>query len=140
MRKNKSLIIGSVLALISILILFLLPILFSINDSFLWRVGAALYLIAAFAGFPIACAGSILVASSLPAIGKGSCDSGLIIFGIIISVLGIVAWVFSLVGGYYLPVLTLYFAPVSIVAGLFGGWMIGMGLPGKKMVETDEQG
>jgi hypothetical protein len=134
MRTNKRLIIGSFLVLISILILLLLPILFSINNSFLWRVGAALYLIAVFAGFPAACAGSILVTSSLPAIGKGSYESGILIFGFMISVLGIVVWVFSLVGGFYLPVLSVYFPPVSVLAGLLGGWVIGLGLPGKKMV------
>jgi hypothetical protein len=139
MKANRTLIAGLVLVSISVLILFLIPILASIYDfSFV------LYLTAVILGFPTACSGSILVTSSLPAIGKGSNDSGLLVIGIFLSLFGIILWIFTLILAFiplgYLAILYVYSIPMSILVGLFSGWMIGLGLPGKKQVEIDEQG
>ena len=133
-------IIGSFLVLISILILFIVPfILDRIGDSLMVLILALLIV-----GFPFACFGSILVASSYPAIGNAGRDYGLIIIGSLISIFGAMAWVFFLVSALYdlyiLAILNYYSIPMSILAGLFGGWVIGVGLPGKRRVEIDEQG
>ena len=140
METNKKLIAGLVLLSISVLILILVPILASIYDfSFV------LYLTAVILGFPSACSGSILVTSSLPAIGKGSHDSGLLLIGILLSLSGIILWVFTVIVIFislgYLAVLYVYSIPISILLGLFGGWLVGLGLPGRKKKEIiDEQG
>lgn len=140
MRTNRRLIIGSVLVLISMLILLIVPLVLDrIDDSL--RV---LMLVLLIVGFPFACSGNLLVTSNSPAIGKGSHESVLLTIGVLISILGGIMWVILLVSAFYpLPVLAIvyvFFTPISILAGLFGGWMIGLGLPGKKRVEIHEQG
>jgi hypothetical protein len=138
MKTNRALIAGLVLVSISILILLTVPLtLDRINDSLM-----VLILVLLIVGFPFACAGSLLVSSSLPAIGKGIHESVILTVGILISILGGIMWVFFLFTAflslYVLAILNVFFIPMSILAGLFGGWMIGVGLPGKKRVEIDE--
>ena len=140
MKTNRTSITGYVLLSISILILVLvLPFSDRIAD-----LSAVLYVMVLIIGFPFACFGSALVVGGLPTVGKGGYSHGVLIFGIFISILGVILWVGSLITAFYPlgDMAILHVIPVfsAIPVGLFGGWLIGLGLPGRKRVEIDEQG
>lgn len=138
MKIGKTLIAGYILLSIGILILFTVP---AAQDK-IYDSSFVLYLVLSIVSYPFSLAGSILMTMSLLAVGK--VNRGIIVLGILVSVFGGILWlvaVFMSLGpyddcsGFYVGALVL-----SILAGLLGGFIIGLGSPGKKKEEADEQG
>jgi hypothetical protein len=154
MKRNVRLVVGSSLASIS----FLLLLLFFIPSYhvFYWSTPWVFVTLSAV-GAPFAVCGSFLFGYELLH-GRKRRRLRLLIPGAIIALLSVLGWGFAIfiaVGiysdtGYWGDSHYTYAGDwlilgfqvglffLAIVLGLIGGFLVGLGLPGKKMVEIDE--